>query len=132
MPRAFAYMLDSSVCVAVLRQGGDVRRLPPPSRCLLSQITVAELWTGIEKGQHRAVRAVRLENFLTGFVCLDFNESAARAYGEIRAALEKRGQSIGPLDSLIAAHSRSVGATMLTGNFDEYKRVPGLKTLRWK
>lgn len=63
MPRAVVYLLDSSVCVTVPRQGGDVRRLPPPGRCLVSQITVAELWTGIEKGDHRAVRAVRLEVF---------------------------------------------------------------------
>jgi tRNA(fMet)-specific endonuclease VapC len=132
MPRAVAYLLDSSVCVTVLRQGGDVRRLPPPGRCLLSQITVAELWTGIEKGDHRNARAVRLENFLAGFTRLDFDEAAARAYGEIRAALEKRGRTIGPLDLLIAAHTHSVGATVLTQNFDEFNRVPGLKVLRWK
>jgi tRNA(fMet)-specific endonuclease VapC len=93
---------------------------------------VAELWTGIEKGDFRESRAVRLEAFLAGFTRPDFDEAAARAYGEIRATLEKRGATIGPLDLLIAAHARSTGATVLTGNYEEFKRVPGLKVQRWR
>jgi len=126
------YMLDSCVCIAVLRRQGNLRRLPPPARCAVSQITVAELWTGVEKGDRRDERAGKLEELLANYAVLDFDEAAARAYGEIRAALEKRGRTIGPLDLLIAAHARSVGATVLTGNFDEFSRVPGLKVLRWR
>ncbi len=95
-------------------------------------VTVAELWVGIEKGDRREERAETLDDFLAGFTLLDFHEPAARAYGEIRSALERRGRAIGPLDLLIAAHARSVGATVLTGNFDEFSRVPGLKVLRWR
>ena len=133
MPRAIAsfYMLDSNVCIAVLRDDAQARRLPPPARCVLSHITVAELWVGVEKGDRRPERAAIVEDFVTGFTCIDFNEAAARAYGEIRAALEKRGKPIGPLDLLIAAHARSLGATLVTGNFREFSRVPGLKVLRW-
>ena len=130
MPGTVAYMLDTNVCIAALRREEQVRRLPPPPRCVLSQVTVAELWTGIEKSARREMQAARLERFLDTFTLLDFDEAAARAYGEIRAALEKRGRTIGPLDLLIAAHARSVGATVLTGNFGEFSRVPGLKVLR--
>ncbi|MEO8353922.1 MAG: type II toxin-antitoxin system VapC family toxin [Chthoniobacteraceae bacterium] len=132
MPAATAYMLDTNVCIAALRRDREVQRIPPPPQCVLSQITVAELWTGIEKSERRDEQEARLEQFLGTFTQLDFDESAARSYGEIRAALEKRGRTIGPLDLLIAAHARSVGATMLTGNFDEFSRVPGLKVLRWR
>lgn len=125
-------MLDSSVCVAVLRKEGNLRRLPPPERCVVSQVTAAELWTGVEKGNRRDERAAKLDGLLAIFTLLDFNEAAARAYGEIRAALERRGRTIGPLDLLIAAHARSLGATVLTGNFGEFNRVPGLKVLRWR
>jgi tRNA(fMet)-specific endonuclease VapC len=125
-------MLDSSVCIAVLRNAGNLTPLPPPVRCVVSQITVAELWTGVEKGTLRDERAAKLEGLLDSYVLLDFDQSAARAYGEIRATLEKRGRTIGPLDLLIGAHARSVGATLLTGNFGEFIRVPGLKVLRWR
>jgi tRNA(fMet)-specific endonuclease VapC len=132
MPATALYLLDSNVCIAVLRKAPNLRRLPPPARCVVSQITVAELWTGVEKGNLRDERAAKLEEFLAAFTRLDFDNAAARAYGEIRAALERKGKTIGPLDLLIAAQARSVGATVLTGNYDEFKRVPGLKILRWK
>jgi len=43
----------------------------------------------------------------------DFDAAAARSYGHIRAQLEKKGSTIGPLDLLIAAHARSRGATLV-------------------
>ena len=132
MPATTHYLLDSNVCIAVLRKSPNLRRLPPPERCLVSQITVAELWTGVEKGNLRDERAAKLDELLASFTLLDFDDAAARAYGEIRAVLERQGKTIGPLDLLIAAHARSIGATVLTGNYDEFKRVPGLKVLRWK
>ena len=132
MPATTHYLLDSNVCIAVLRKAPNLRRLPPPGRCLVSQITVAELWTGVEKGNLRDQRAAKLDELLASFTLLNFDDSAARAYGEIRATLERQGKTIGPLDLLIAAHARSIGATVLTGNYDEFKRVPGLRISRWR
>ena len=132
MAASALYLLDSNVCIAVLRKAPNLKRLPPPARCLVSQITVAELWTGVEKGTLRDQRAAKLEELLASFTLLDFGDAASRAYGEIRATLEKQGKTIGPLDLLIAAHARSIGATVLTGNYGEFKRVPGLKVLRWR
>ena len=63
---------------------------------------------------------------------LDFTEAAARSYGEIRADLERKGTLIGPLDLLIAAHARSLGATLITLNAREFKRVKGLQVQAWK
>jgi tRNA(fMet)-specific endonuclease VapC len=52
---------------------------------------------------------------------------AATAYGEIRAALEARGEMIGGNDLWIAAHAKSAGLTLVTNNEREFNRVPGLK-----
>ena len=52
-------------------------------------------------------------------------------FGELRVDLEKRGSVIGPIDMLIAAHARSLGATLITANVGEFKRVKGLKVLAW-
>ena len=50
----------------------------------------------------------------------------------IRADLERKGTPIGPLDLLIAAHARNLGATLITRNASEFKRVKGLKIQAWK
>jgi len=64
--------------------------------------------------------------------CQIFALDAALHYADIRAALEATGKSIGPLDLLIAAPARSLGATLVTANAGEFKRVKGLKVLAWK
>jgi len=51
--------------------------------------------------------------------------------GQIRAHLEPRGIGIGPLDTLIAAHARSLGAVVVTDNVREFSRVPDLAVENW-
>ena len=126
-----ACLLDSSVCVMILRGRTARGELPAPPDAAISSIVAAELWAGAAKA-NRADEVVRLQELLDFFPVLDFNESAARTYGEIRADLERRGQPIGPLDLLIAAHARSLGATLVTVNVREFKRVKGLKVQAWK
>jgi tRNA(fMet)-specific endonuclease VapC len=74
----------------------------------------------------------RLTTFLALFQLADFDLAAAIHYAEIRAALEAKGTPIGPLDLLIAAQARSLGATLVTANIREFKRVKGLKVRAWK
>lgn len=76
--------------------------------------------------------ARRLEAFLSLFHLAEFVLAAALHYADIRTALEAKGKSIGPLDLLIAAQVRSLEATLVTANTDEFKRVKGLKVLAWQ
>jgi len=50
----------------------------------------------------------------------------------IRHDLEACGQGIGPLDTLIAAQARRLGATVVTRNVREVQRVPGLLVENWE
>lgn len=129
---ALVYLLDSSVCVPVLRGRTSIRDLPIPTETAVSSIVAAELWTGVYKLGENHPQFAYLTDFFEIFVVLNFSHDAARLYGEIRAELEKKGTSIGPLDLLIAAHARSLGATLITANIGEFKRVKGLKVLAWK
>jgi len=45
--------------------------------------------------------------------------------------LERKGQPIGAMDLLIAAHALSLGARLITNNEKEFKRVPGLRVENW-
>jgi tRNA(fMet)-specific endonuclease VapC len=98
----------------------------------VSSIVAAELWTGVRKLGEAHPQLAYLTEFLEIFTVLNFSHDAARHYGEIRTELERKGTSIGPLDLLIAAHARSLGATLITANVAEFKRVKGLKVLAWK
>jgi tRNA(fMet)-specific endonuclease VapC len=56
---------------------------------------------------------------------------AASTYGRLRAALERAGAPIGPLDTLIAAHAVSLHVILVTNNEREFIRVPGLRLENW-
>jgi tRNA(fMet)-specific endonuclease VapC len=128
-----AFLLDSSACIPVLRNKAGLEKLPDPARTGIPVIVAAELWTGVKKNlATHPHQAARLQAFLDLFVIAEFTLDAALHYAEIRAALEAKGQTIGPLDLLIAAQARSLGATLVTGNASEFKRVKGLKVLAWK
>ena len=62
---------------------------------------------------------------------LPFDVPADAEYGGIRCALEIAGKPIGSNDLLIAAHARAVGATIVTANAGEFKRVKGLRVENW-
>ncbi len=75
--------------------------------------------------------AETVRRFIALVTVLDWPAEAARVYGEIRARLEGSGQSIGAMDMLIAAHAIYQGATLVTRNLSEFRRVPGLKVKSW-
>jgi len=112
----------------VLRNKTGLEKLPDPALTGIPVIVAAELWTGVKKTFKTHPRqAARLEAFLSLFQIADFNLDAAMHYADIRSALEAAGKPIGPLDLLIAGQARSLGATLVTANVREFKRVKGLK-----
>lgn len=123
------HLLDTSVCVDILRDTLPTVELPAPGDCCLSAIVTAELRTGLAKRVGDARRERKFEAFVALFPVRDFDDLAARHYADIRADLEGRGIPIGPLDLLIAAHARSLDAVLVTGNVAEFTRVRGLDVM---
>ena len=96
----------------------------------VSVVVAAELRYGCaRKGSPRLLR--RVEEFLSEVPVLPFDVPADREYGGIRAELETDGRPIGSNDLLIAAHARTLDATVVTANVGEFRRVRGLKVENW-
>jgi len=129
------YMLDTNVCIDVIRKRArslvERIRTHAVDDIALSAITLSELQHGVSKSENPEQNRVALLEFLVPFTVLSYEDTAARAYGEIRAHLEKQGTPIGPMDMLIAAHARSHGLTLITNNEQEFRRVPGLAIENW-
>ena len=60
-----------------------------------------------------------------------FDQKAAIVFGDVRSALEKKGNIIGSNDLLIAAHALSHDYILVTNNEKEFRRVDGLKIENW-
>jgi tRNA(fMet)-specific endonuclease VapC len=129
------YLLDTNICVALIRQqpAALIGRITShaPGDIGVSSITLAELAHGVEKSTQPAQNLHALEQLLLPLELADFDQSAALAYGKIRAQLERDGQIIGSMDLLIAAHAISLETTLVTNNLREFQRVPRLNVEDW-
>ena len=94
-----------------------------PSMVCVSVITRAELLYGLKRlpADHRLHLAVR--QFLKIVRVLSWDTEAADWYASIRHQLVAAGQPIGELDMMIAAHSLSAGAVLVTNNIRHYERI---------
>ena len=103
-----------------------------PDQVGISEIVRHELEFGICRSVQIERNRANLQHLLTYVATLPFGESEAMAAAEIRCDLAAKGQPIGPYDVLIAAHARSMGATLVTHNVREFKRVKGLLLVDWE
>jgi tRNA(fMet)-specific endonuclease VapC len=129
------FMLDTDSCIALIKRKPakmlDKLTSHAPGDVGLSTVTLAELRYGVAKSAQKETNAPALDEFLLPFEVADFEETAADAYGEVRAALEKAGTPIGLLDIQIGAHALSLGAVLVTHNTREFCRIPGLAVEDW-
>ncbi len=127
-------LLDTHICIyiinskppAVLARFRDYQL----GEIGLSSVVAAELAFGIAKsGSARNEAALKL--FLAPLQILPFDEGAVWAYARLRTDLERQGQSIGALDTLIAAHALSLDAVLVTYNTREFSRIDRLRLENW-
>lgn len=128
------YALDTNTVLDYFRGKGQVAaRLlaTPPSEVALPAVAAYEVWVGVLGSQNAKRRQVEYERFLAVVAILPFDAVAGRRAADLRLALSRKGDLIGPMDTLIAATAMAHGATLVTRNVREFDRVPGLTVVNW-
>jgi tRNA(fMet)-specific endonuclease VapC len=129
------YLLDSNICIHVVNNRPEPVRRRFASAAAgdvgMSVITYGELIWGAQVSSKAKENLQRLRSFARLVPALELPAGAAEHYGEIRAALQRKGVPIGPNDLWIAAHARAAGLVLASNNEREFRRVPGLKVENW-
>ncbi|BDZ41983.1 ribonuclease VapC [Paraoerskovia sediminicola] len=128
------YLLDTNILIALLRRRADAARprlRAAEGRIAVSTISEAELDYGIERSRHAEQNRQAVDELLSLVEVVPFDSTAAMHAGRVRAVLADRGEPIGPYDTLLAGHARSLGLVMVTNNVREFSRVPGLEVEDW-
>jgi len=129
------YMLDTNICSYILRsrpQSVKARFDAAGAGILaISTVVLAELLYGAAR--HATADIIRREigDLASRLDVLPWDEATAEHYAGIRAALERRGTPLGAMDMMIAAHARSLGATLVSNDVRHFERVEGLLTANW-
>jgi tRNA(fMet)-specific endonuclease VapC len=130
----FKYLLDTNIVIYVMKKRPiEVMGMfnQNSNRMAISAITFSELQHGAEKSARIQENLSAIEEFTSLIDVLPYTAKASMHYGDIRAVLEKAGQTIGVNDLHIAAHARSEGLVLVTNNTHEFVRAPGLLVENW-
>lgn len=130
------YLLDTDTCIHLLRGTQSAvahAEELSPSDLGVSAITCYELLYGVEKcpPNWRKKESSKVRRLLEHIHVLPFTAETAIQAAAIRAALESRGRSIGPMDVLIAATALEHDLPVVTSNLAEFQRVAGLRCESW-
>ena len=128
------YLLDTNICIYVInhkpQQVFERFRQYQLGELAVSSITASELAFGVEKsGSERNKQA--LKKFLSPLEILPYDEQAIWHYAQLRHDLQSKGQTIGSLDMLIAAHALALDVVLVTNNTKEFERIEKLKLENW-
>lgn len=130
-----SYQLDTDTCVHWLRgrNPGLKARVQSvaPVEIRISAVVRGELLLGAELSADPQTTREDVMRFLQPFEIAPVDADVAQHYALVRAALEGRGEVIGPNDLWIAATALAWGATLVTGNAREFRRVPRLHVENW-
>ena len=129
-------VLDTCVLISAERQGKITcfdEWQNSEEEVYISVVTASELLTGVFRANTEARRLKRsafVETIINEIPIIDFTLEVARLHAEIYAYLAERGQLIGAHDLIIAATALAQGHGLLTGNYQEFSRVPGLNVIK--
>ena len=131
---ALRYLLDTNtVSYAIQGYSNPLRArldLEPNAQMALSAFTQAELIYGLARKPQAKKLRTAVERFLRDFLILPWDSAAAAAYGDLRAAQERKGRRLSHEDLMIAAHALARGLTLVTHD-NAFAFVDGLKTEDW-
>lgn len=128
------WVLDTNTLIYFFKGEGQIADelfRHPPTDIAIPTIVVYELQVGIAKSSSPQKRARQLEELLSVIQVVPFHQREARVAADIRASLEKRGTPIGPYDTLIAGTALAHGATLVSRNTKEFRRVKTLRVENW-
>ena len=130
------FLFDTNACIAYLNNHlSPIRRKLEqlsPSQIFVCSVVKAELFYGAMKSFSPRRTLVCQQEFLSRFVSLPFDDSAAEAYARVRSELERTGTPIGANDLMIAAIALCNNATLITHNTKEFTRVKDLIIEDWE
>ena len=114
------YMLDTNTASYIIKGEPSVVReylqnVPMADVCV-SAITEAELLRGVAKKPDAKRLPVAVKEFLLRVDVLSWDSNTTKTYAELQTVCEIEGKPLGAMDMLIAAHSVSVGAVLITND----------------
>ena len=127
------YMLDTNTVSHLLKKhpavASRVVAVPITALCI-SAVTQGELLFGLARRPEAETLHDAVWEFLRRVDVLPWDAAASEVYGPARAATQREGRVLAPMDLLIGSHALSVDAILVT-NDRAFGQLPGLTVADW-
>lgn len=127
-------MLDTNTVSAIIKSEPTVQKslkhIPLAQLCI-STITEAELLYGVAKIPDAKQLPQAVREFLLRVDILDWDSTAANSYAHLRVVCNNEGKALSAMDMLIAAHSMSVDATLVSNDRAFYQLKHHIHLENW-
>jgi tRNA(fMet)-specific endonuclease VapC len=131
------HLLDTNILIYLIKKrpprvADRINALAGDDSLAMSFITWAELLQGAEGSQRREATLQQLDA-LARLVPVLYPDGPVicRHYAEQATALRRRATPIGANDLWIACHALALGATLVSHNLREFRRIDGLQLVDW-
>lgn len=132
------YLLDTDILANLMGRCpstaliAKLASVPPEQQCT-SSITLEELIVSASRfGRRSAALLSQLDaRLMPNVQVLPFDAAAARRYGEVHASLARKGSPVSETALRVAAIALVRDFTLVSGNPEYFKRVPGLSVENW-
>lgn len=128
------WVLDTNTLIYFFKGEGQIADAlfqHAPQDIGIPAIVLYELQVGIAKSSSPQKRIEQLTELTSVIRVLPFHQQEAQVAAGIRARLEQQGTPIGPYDVLIAGTALAHGATLVSRNVREFRRIKGLRVESW-
>jgi len=132
------YLLDTNAWIVLLRSKNVQLRerfyesLRSGHFVGMSSVVLMELYQGAIRSQHPDQELHDLRRLAAWHQPMPFDPQCADIAGHIIVRLQRAGQPIGPMDTLIAATAIRYNSILVTHNIREFSRVEGLIVEDWE
>jgi tRNA(fMet)-specific endonuclease VapC len=131
------YLLDTNILIYLIKNrppqvAERIDAISAEDALAMSYVTWAELLQGAEGSLYRDATLKQLDA-LCRMVPVLYPEGPAicRHYAEQATLLKRQGTPIGANDLWIASHALALGATLVSHNLAEFRRIAGLQLVDW-
>ena len=131
MPTPGSYLLDTNIVIGLL--GGDSAIggcVVAATHVYLPSIVLGELYYGAHKSQRPSENVARIDALARAAAVLGCDDLTAAKYGQLKAALRKRGTPIPENDLWIAALAVQHDLALVTRD-SHFQMVPEVTTETW-
>lgn len=129
------YLLDTNIIIFWLKGRYNINekvKRAGAENCFISEVTVAELWCGVESSPPEVLeeKRQRLEFFLLHIQIIPFS-AAIDVYAKEKVRLRTAGEIIPDFDLLIGATAVQQGLIMVSNNSKHLARIEGIQLEDW-